>query len=438
MFWKRGKEVAPIVATSVGNTVIAYIDGKQFSKIVASPEEGIELYKYLINVDVKNSVEVDDAIACMSIKKTEYENREEEKIAEEVENQEKHNKVLEWMSSLESDNFEIRETSFYIKGINISVPEFLVTEFYNRRGSEEDTNSLLAFWKLLSLNPDPRCREDLYRFLIRNDMAVTPSGYFVAYRNVDIKKESTDDIADFITSSRIKVKGQKKSPKNYEVWLDVDEEPFLLNLKRANTDTPLEGLVLVGNLEAIYQLNKGDTRTSAVYTDNWTRSMTINIGEAVSIPREECDADPDVSCSNGLHLGNKQFMSRNSFGKEGLICLCNPMHVIAVPYADGKKLRCCEYFPIATAEYDNNGNIIPMDTNTFEYTIQEHTVEQIDKMIKATRFESLKEHKVVPQELSRDALKYLQREATGMLRTIEEMAEVTGSRMVGQTSLNLE
>jgi hypothetical protein len=57
---------------------------------------------------------------------------------------------------------------------------------------------MMNFWRLCALNPDPRCREDLYKFLINNDLTLTPSGYFVAYRNVNVKNEGLRERNEFV------------------------------------------------------------------------------------------------------------------------------------------------------------------------------------------------------------------------------------------------
>lgn len=42
------------------------------------------------------------------------------------------------------------------------------------------------------------------------------------------------------------------------------------------------------------------------------------------------------------------------------MCLCNPADVVAVPPLDDYgKLRTCAYLPIAKAEFDKNGDVIP-------------------------------------------------------------------------------
>ena len=45
------------------------------------------------------------------------------------------------------------------------------------------------FWTLMSLNPDERCRKNLFWFLKRYGMTISRCGFFVGYRNVDKTEE---------------------------------------------------------------------------------------------------------------------------------------------------------------------------------------------------------------------------------------------------------
>lgn len=105
----------------------------------------------------------------------------------------------------------------------------------------------------------------------------------------------------------------------------------------------------------------GETTESTIYTDNHSHTTTIRIGHVTSIPIDECDTDNSVECSRGLHLGGTSWLRYHYFGNIGLVCLCNPMDVQAVPWAHAGygKIRTCAYLPIAIAQYDANGYIIP-------------------------------------------------------------------------------
>ena len=108
--------------------------------------------------------------------------------------------------------------------------------------------------------------------------------------------------------------------------------------------------------------NVDTTDEEGVYTDHHSHTFKIRIGEMVTMPREKCDCDSSVSCSQGLHIGGKGWLKQNYYGNTGLACLINPADVVAVPHIDDYgKLRTCAYLPIEVIEYDKNADIIPLD-----------------------------------------------------------------------------
>jgi len=78
--------------------------------------------------------------------------------------------------------------SVYWKEIShLSIPESLAKKILI---AEEENNEVLItsyrnFWTLMSLNPDPLCRKNLFKFLEKWGMVIMKSGFFVGYRNVD-------------------------------------------------------------------------------------------------------------------------------------------------------------------------------------------------------------------------------------------------------------
>ena len=77
--------------------------------------------------------------------------------------------------------------------------------------------------------------------------------------------------------------------------------------------------------------NVDTTDEEGVYTDHHSHTFRIKIGEMVTMPREKCDCDSNVSCSRGLHIGGKGWLKKNYYGNTGLACLINPADVVAVP-----------------------------------------------------------------------------------------------------------
>ena len=108
--------------------------------------------------------------------------------------------------------------------------------------------------------------------------------------------------------------------------------------------------------------NVDTTNEEGVYTDHHSHTFKIKIGEMVTMPREKCDCDSKVSCSQGLHIGGKGWLKRNYFGNTGLACLVDPSQVVAVPHVDDYgKLRTCAYLPIKVIKYNENNDVIPLD-----------------------------------------------------------------------------
>lgn len=77
--------------------------------------------------------------------------------------------------------------------------------------------------------------------------------------------------------------------------------------------------------------NVDTTSTPDVYTDHHSHTFKIKIGDMVTMPREACDGDSKNECSRGLHLASKHWLDKNYYGNVGLVCLCNPAEVVAVP-----------------------------------------------------------------------------------------------------------
>ena len=251
----------------------------------------------------------------------------------------------------------VKGSSVYLLNISeLSIPEDLVDAILlaEKEENEDLLQTYFNFWTLVSLNPDSRCRQNLFWFLNKYGMTISKSGLFVAYRNVNIKKAGTfidPKLADFVSSEYTRIKFvSKKSPKDYLVSKTVDS--YILTKTQCN-DT-------IGNLSDLYK-QLSDVELSTVYTDGYTGKFEIKLGEIVSMPREKCDSVQENSCSKGLHVAGKTWLKENYFGEVGLMVLVNPADVVAVPPVDGYgKMRTCAYYPVSIVEFDDNGDIIDM------------------------------------------------------------------------------
>lgn len=231
-----------------------------------------------------------------------------------------------------------RGASVYMKGINeLSIPSDFVEKILDAEESlnEAEINKYKNFWTLVGLNPDSRVCNNIFWFIRRWDMQIAPSGLIIAYRNVEIKDESssftTEEAKDIIE-------------KYYTAKYIDSVNPDNLGYK---------GMALSDAYKSL------TTIKSPTYTDNHTHSFNIKIGQPVSMPRTDCDCVQENSCSRGLHVGAKGWLKNNYCGNVGLQCLVNPADVVAVPTIDNYgKMRCCRYLPVAVISYDDGGNAI--------------------------------------------------------------------------------
>lgn len=181
--------------------------------------------------------------------------------------------------------------SYYRKKIPVSLPKLLIEEYIENQDDPDTVESLDNFWRLCALNPDPRAREDLFQFLRGGKFTITPSGYIVTYRNVVPRSDTNGDLVNFLSKSLIQVKSVlKKKLKNYDVYLKDGEYLLIPVNKDCNGSYQ-------GNLKSMIQ--NINLYSDLEFTDAHTRTFSIKLGEKVSMPREDCDADPDIDCSAG-------------------------------------------------------------------------------------------------------------------------------------------
>lgn len=242
------------------------------------------------------------------------------------------------------------EEVFLIPFTEVPMPKELVFEIDRFITEGTDLQPLINFWMLALLNPNPIARTKLFGYLSRHKLIVTPSGYFVTYRMV------------------------KK------------------------------------------------TAQHGVYTSAHSGKEEYRMGEVFKLPRTQCDEDGVNDCSRGLHTGtpdfiglklgdgyHKEFKTKaeggnfgtgydgptvqnqhfsHDFGNQAVIVLVNPMHVVAVPNSDTRKLRACElYFCKETTVEE----VIKLQTkaaySVYEDLYREYEAGELRKMLETTKLE---------------------------------------------------
>lgn len=284
---------------------------------------------------------------------------------------------------------KVRGNTVYMPSVSeLSIPQDFVTKILEAEENNDvaEINKYKNFWTLVSLNPDSRVRDNIFWFIRKWDMKLTESGFIIAYRNADIYKESEftqEEIKDIITSYYTEKYYNNNDPKSI---IFRDDE----------------------SLEEVYQGVVGG-KYAPVFTDQHSHSTRIVLGKPVSIPREDCDAEQENSCSKGLHTGAKGWLKSNYYGQVGMQVLVNPAKIVAVPTIDQYgKMRTCEYFPVALIDFDSNGDVIesPISLyNDIEYLKHIKYDGEINNQ-EAVTYEILKMHQSV-EEMYDDILRRL-------------------------------
>lgn len=103
------------------------------------------------------------------------------------------NKALSMIEKLrQSKLLRVENDTIYWDNVSsLSVPMELAEAIVDAELEHNDLkiSTYRNFWTLMSLNPDDRCRKNLFWFLQRYGMTISKCGFFVGYRNVDKTKE---------------------------------------------------------------------------------------------------------------------------------------------------------------------------------------------------------------------------------------------------------
>lgn len=152
------------------------------------------------------------------------------------------------------------------------------------------------FMENLMQNPSARAVKELYSFLEKANMTITPDGYFLAFKKVD------DDYYDMHSHTVLN--------KPYELFTEKD----------FNAITVVQGK----KKEVTVEISK--------------YNVTV-----VSMDRNQVNDDKDNTCSEGLHFCSEGYLE--SFGGSRIVILkINPRDVVSIPSDyNATKGRTCRY-----------------------------------------------------------------------------------------------
>ena len=349
-------------------------------------------------------------------------------------------------------DFEVEGQSVYLAGTSRSMPQLLVEKFIeivDRAANEPSKLSVNVtfdeylnqddeyvahknFFMWCCLNPRAEVAHELYRFLTENSFKITKQGFFVALRNV-VTLHGSPELVHFVSNAYNKVKAVwKKNPDHYTIFLENGEyklvhDSALVTVQKVTSDDCVEcngaggwydyddewedcttcngtGIVeeytyeeeipvdhgqKIGGLTELYLdlPNREENR----FTDNWTRTFDIRVGQVVSMPIEECNWSTQDCATAGLHFAGYT-APYVLCGDTTVMTLHNPMKVVGIGREKG---RCWEYLPFMLTTVAEADQI--MNDSCFDFL-------QLDEQYAIRELESLTEK--VKEGFSTEAKKY--------------------------------
>lgn len=362
-----------INAGKAGNTVSISINGKLYKKSCGNNEEANTLFKLAL---IAKEMPTDENIKALKANLN-------EKLR------------IAYLTGLECDP----ETGeIFLAGFNTPIPQTLIDVIKDYHENNFPLQPIINFWKLLMINPDVRIRESLFKFITTHNFVLTDKGYMIVYKAVYLKENKSNrdtTYEDYISQQYLHVKNNWKcNPNKYIVYKNLNDSSFAITKydTAKSWNEKEKNIEILGKLGDIYSaiiISNNEEDNPIQYTDMHSRTMTIELGIPVKMERKECDGDPAIECSYGLHCGSTRYTATyaNSNSKI-LVCLVNPMNVVAVPNYDNSKMRVSEYFPFALANYDYNTKKIDIiETSYFEDDYSNIEVKELEEMIKKVKSE---------------------------------------------------
>ena len=421
-------KIKPYLRVQIANDTltVVLVDGTVVSKPGATEDD------YYAVIEAKDAYEIHAIVGSRDVV------ADVEKVRAEAARIKALQKGIESLANFK--DFTVENNSVYLTGTSRSMPQLLVEKFIeivDRVGhqlayyetfeealnNDDDYLAHKNFFMWCCLNPRAEVANELYRFLTDNSFKITKQGFFVALRNV-VTLHGSPELVYFVSNAYNKVKAVwKKNPDDYTIFLEEGEYKLVhkdnLTKIEAHTTTtcpdclgdggwededawedgewvecercdgtgevaeytyneewPIDHGQRIGSLTEIYLdlPNREENR----FTDNWTRTFDIRVGQVVSMPKEDCNWSTQDCATAGLHFAGYT-APYVLCGDTTVMTLHNPMKVVGIGTEKG---RCWEYLPFMLTTVQEADQI--MNDRSFDFL-------QLDEQYAIRELESLAE-----------------------------------------------
>lgn len=245
-------------------------------------------------------------------------------------------KLFDEISCFKKETTNVKQTALKFKLIDknyslkscitykdVIVPEEVVDLMQNAKTNNECLSIHRFYLKCLS-NPNPNHVKDLFNFIKKSKLIITPSGNFVTFRRIKVVQEPVSKVL-FAKISNI-----------------FNESMFDKTVnKDAKYATEADCIYLSENGKTIREIHNSILSLEGKYTDNHTRTYDYKVG--VNYRELVYDTNHMNLCSKGLHSGSFDYIDGNILGEQIVYCIVNPMKVVAVA-DNATKVRSSELY----------------------------------------------------------------------------------------------
>ncbi len=276
-----------------------------------------------------------------------------------------------------------KKGKFYLKGYeSAAIPDDLLARMKTELDSGKSISPLINFFKLLLLNPDTHVRRDLFKFMKHYDFPITDNGYFIGYRACKQTNKTYSAVTNFVPKEYLMLKAEGLNPADYTAVKDPDGGELKAVLTEVITDDSGNFIApenVLGNLQQMFEDQNNGLVEAPEFTDFFSGKTKVRLGGTVSMPRNECDNNPNNACSRGLHIGTPQYVKNYGGNSAYIACLVNPMNVVAVPTDYSyMKMRVCEYYAYGMLDLSND---VEIRTPYFEIDYKTWEERELNEML---------------------------------------------------------
>jgi hypothetical protein len=305
-----------------------------------------------------------------------------------------------------NENFEIKGTDVFLKGVNLAMPASVIGSFieilekldalgdlHEPDDEAEDElidqyNALKMFWLKLALNTLPQSREDLLTFVRKNDVRITPNGNLVLYRRIVTKNGTDTKLVSFVSQQYYRLKKENQDTRHFAV-ARVGEDYGLVDLRDYVGIGP-EPFI---NLQVAYlELPTYDTNR---FTAWHGKGVDIRIGGIYKIPDTGINLDNGLCAAGGLHAAAVDY-DYSGFGDLPVVVLVNPSKAITVPVNETGKLRTIEMFVACVNDKAHGQHFDDGALSAFDNEYHDLSLGELEEAAKSKSFEKLSVLDTVP------------------------------------------